>query len=71
AFNGCLCEIVADSQSVKCKKLGCETQWVAFCWTLFHEIGFARPARHLGQVEGRGDHENDVTLPYMGMCLIT
>ncbi|KIK00377.1 hypothetical protein K443DRAFT_665862 [Laccaria amethystina LaAM-08-1] len=66
--------IVADSQSdgvLKCKKLGCETQWVAFRWTLFHEIGFARPARHLGQVEGRSDHGDDVTLPYMGTCLIT
>ena len=45
--------------------------FIVFCWTLFHEPGFARPVRHLGQVEGQSDHEDDVTLPYMGTCLIT
>ena len=24
-----------------------------------------------GQVEGQSDHDDDVTLPYMGTCLIT
>ncbi|EDR14771.1 uncharacterized protein LACBIDRAFT_322065 [Laccaria bicolor S238N-H82] len=26
---------------------------VVFRWKLFHETGFARPVRHLGQVEGK------------------
>ena len=45
-------------------------QYIAFCWKSFHEIGFARHVRHLGQVEEQSDHDDDVTLPYMDMCLI-
>ena len=45
--------------------------FIVFHRTLFHETGFVRPVRHLGQVEGQSDHDNDVTLPYMGTCLIT
>ena len=93
-LNGFLCGIVVDSQSdrvLKCRRLGCETQWVKICseqeklqathlyssityiafhWKLFHKIGFARPVRHLGQVEGQRDHDDDVILPYLDMCLI-
>ncbi|KIJ94880.1 hypothetical protein K443DRAFT_109670, partial [Laccaria amethystina LaAM-08-1] len=68
--NGCLCEIVADSQSVKCKKLGCETQWYHLGCVLL-DIVPRNWVCEACKASGTSDHDNDVTLPYMGMCLIT
>jgi hypothetical protein len=41
-----------------------------FCWRDHHEIGYAKPARHLGRVEHQSNHEDDVIFLHTDMCLI-
>jgi len=36
-----------------------------------HEIGYAKPVRHLGKAEDQNNHEDDVIFLYIEMCLIT
>ncbi|KIK09698.1 hypothetical protein K443DRAFT_71178, partial [Laccaria amethystina LaAM-08-1] len=76
-LNGCLCGMVADSQSegvLECKRLGCETQWyhlhcVSLEVTPCNWVCEACEVSGKG-IEGRSDHKDDVILPYMEVCLI-
>jgi len=47
------------------------TTYNVFCWRYPHEIGYAKPARHLVRVEDQNDQGDDVIFPYIDMCLIT
>jgi len=94
ALNRCLCGVVLHSECnrvLKCKKIGCETQWVSIsvaqinhynslifqyhlqCVSLElpHEIGYAKPVRHLGKAEDQNNHKDDVIFLFIEMCLIT
>ncbi|EDQ98891.1 uncharacterized protein LACBIDRAFT_318576 [Laccaria bicolor S238N-H82] len=70
-LNGCLCGVVLHSECnglVKCKRVGCETQW---CHLQCVALEIAPRNWVCEALEDQRDHDDDVTLPYIGMCLIT
>jgi len=62
--------ICSEQEKLQVTHLYSSITYIAFHWKSFHKIGFVRPVRHLGQVEGQSKHDNDDILPYLNACLI-